>query len=69
MSNFYEGQVVRYWQKSGGWRFGHFVRVIESRRGKDGLKKPDRCVIQHGDTSEEVPIAEVRPWPSEAAVV
>jgi len=64
LSNFSEGETVRYWAKSGGWRFGHFVRVIESRTGKDGLKKPNRGLVKHGSSEVEVPLKELQSWGS-----
>jgi len=64
LSDFSEGETVRYWEKSGGWRFGLFVRTIESRTGKDGLKKPNRGLVKHGNDEVEVPLQELKRWAS-----
>lgn len=62
MSDFAEGEVVRYWQKSGGWRFGRFVRVVHARTTKHGMKGPDRGLIQHGASTVEVPLNDLKTW-------
>lgn len=47
-------EVVRYYTKNGGWRFGH---LIES-----GYKW---ALVRTGDGVKRVPVAEVKPWPPE----
>jgi hypothetical protein len=58
------GTVVRWYSRKGGWRYGKFLRVVYSRRGSTGIKRPTRAVIERGgDFSPveafEVPLADV----------
>lgn len=56
------GQVVRWYSRSGGWRWGEFVRVVHPRRGKSGVKGEIKALVKRGGGEEKVPLAEVRPW-------
>lgn len=50
------GDTVRWWDKAGGWRFGHLTSTgrIHAR-------------VQVGGSVKRVPLADLRPWPPERA--
>jgi hypothetical protein len=63
--NIDQGTTVRWYSRSGGWRYGVFVRVIHSRRGSTGIKRPPRALVRRGGDyfpvkEIEVPLADLK---------
>lgn len=54
------GDVVKWYSRHGGWRFGTYVRTIHPRRGKSGVKGEVMFVVQRGQDTEKVPGREVQ---------
>lgn len=56
------GQVVRWYSRNGGWRWGEFVRIVHARRGKTGIKGETKALVKRNGGEEKVPLRDVRPW-------
>lgn len=62
MMDIQPGTLVRWYSRDGGWRWGKFVRVVHSRRGKSGVKGETKALVHRNGNEEKVPLREVRTW-------